>query len=234
MIAIVLFADQLFKYWVHTHIPLNTQLVVIPNWFILNYIENNGMAFGLEIGGITGKITLTIFRILAVIAIMWYIVNQLKLKSSKGFIVCVSLILAGAIGNIIDSVFYGIIYRSQSLPLFQGRVIDMLYFPIVDTYIPEWFPFWKGEHFEFFRPVFNIADASISIGIIAILLFQKKFFPVKNELNDATAPGNNIGEPLEEMTEKPIEETSLDGNNNEGTEYHGEDYEQKSTEIDSK
>jgi signal peptidase II len=175
VVAIVLLADQWLKYWVHTNI-YESHKVIFQNWFLLYYTENNGMAFGVEFGGIIGKIMLTLFRIIAVLGLVWYIVKQIKEKSNTGFIICISLIMAGAVGNIIDSVFYGILYRSQNMPLFQGRVIDMLYFPIIDTYIPEWFPFWKGEHFQFFRPVFNIADAAISTGIIAILVFQKRFF----------------------------------------------------------
>lgn len=209
VIALVLLADQYLKYWVHTHIPINSHIVVFENWFLLNYIENNGMAFGFEIGGVAGKVVLTIFRIVAVFAIVWYLVKQISLKASKGFIICVSLILAGAVGNIIDSVFYGILYRSQSLPLFQGRVIDMLYFPVVDTYFPEWFPFWKGEHFEFFRPVFNIADASISIGIISILLFQKRFFPL--EIPAVDIPSAPI-ETMEHPIDGSIIETKADNN----------------------
>lgn len=203
VIAFVLFADQFLKYWVHTHIPINSHIVVFENWFLLNYIENNGMAFGFEIGGVAGKVVLTVFRIIAVFAIVWYLVKQISANTSKGFIICVSLILAGAIGNIIDSVFYGVLYRSQSLPLFQGRVIDMLYFPLVDTYLPEWLPFWKGEHFEFFRPVFNIADASISVGIISILLFQKRFFPQEIPATDIPAA------PIETM-EHPIDGTIIE------------------------
>jgi signal peptidase II len=175
VISSVLLLDQWLKYWVHTNI-YESHKVMFPNWFLLYYTENNGMAFGVEFGGIAGKLVLTIFRILAVFAIMYYIVKQINLKAPAGFIICVSLILAGAVGNIIDSVFYGVLYRSQNLPLFQGRVIDMLYFPLVDSYLPDWVPVWKGERFQFFRPVFNIADASISTGIVAILLFQKRLF----------------------------------------------------------
>lgn len=164
------------------------------------------MAFGFEIGGVAGKVVLTVFRIVAVFAIVWYLIKQVSLKASKGFIICVSLILAGAVGNIIDSVFYGVLYRSQSLPLFQGRVIDMLYFPVVDTYFPEWFPFWKGEHFEFFRPVFNIADASISIGIISILVFQKSFFTHEQPAADMPAA------PMDTM-EHPIDGTIIVNDN---------------------
>ncbi len=183
VVAIVLFFDQLLKYWVHTNI-YESHKVIFPNWFLLYYTENNGMAFGVEFGGISGKIVLTVFRIVAVFAIVWYIIKQINLKAHTGFIICVSLILAGAVGNIIDSVFYGVLYRSQNLPLFQGRVIDMLYFPLIDNYLPDWFPFWKGERFQFFRPVFNIADASISIGIMSILFFQRIFFKHKVEEED--------------------------------------------------
>lgn len=222
VIALVLLADQYLKYWVHTHIPINSHIVVFENWFLLNYIENNGMAFGFEIGGVTGKIVLTVFRIVAVFAIVWYLIKQISLKASKGFIICVSLILAGAVGNIIDSVFYGVLYRSQSLPLFQGRVIDMLYFPVVDTYFPEWFPFWKGEHFEFFRPVFNIADASISIGIISILIFQKQFFPHENPTSDITAA------PID-TTENPIDGTVSETNGVNEAETESENISTEST-----
>jgi signal peptidase II len=180
VIGLILLADQSLKYWVHTHI-YESHKVIFPNWFLLYYTENNGMAFGVEFGGIAGKLVLTVFRILAVIAIVWYIVKQIRLKAPAGFVICVSMILAGAVGNIIDSVFYGVLYRSQNLPLFQGRVIDMLYFPLIDSYLPNWLPYWGGERFQFFRPVFNIADASISIGIISILLFQKRFFKHKEE-----------------------------------------------------
>ncbi len=165
------------------------------------------MAFGFEIGGVAGKIVLTIFRIIAVFDIIWYIIKQIQLKAEPGFIICVSLILAGAIGYIIDSVFYGIIYESQNLPLFQGRVIDMLYFPVIDTNVPEWMPFWKGERFEFFRPVFNIADASISIGIITIMLFQKKFFK-SNEETPVTETSSLETEQITETTEEVINPTS--------------------------
>ncbi len=209
--------------------------MVFPNWFLLNYIENNGMAFGLEIGGITGKIVLSIFRIMAVLAIAWYIVKQIKLNVPKGFVVCVSLILAGAIGNIIDSVFYGVVYRSQHLPLFQGRVIDMLYFPIVDSYFPEWFPFWKGEHFEFFRPVFNIADASISIGIISILIFQNRFFPHKEEVSATEIITEEKAQNSEDIIINTIEESSENSLNPSAESSDDEGFsEQKPTEIDTK
>jgi signal peptidase II len=198
VVGLVLLFDQWLKYWVHTHI-YESHKVIFPNWFMLYYTENNGMAFGVEIGGIAGKIILTVFRIVAVFAIIWYLAKQIRLEANKGFIVCIALILAGAVGNIIDSVFYGVIYRSQHLPWFQGRVIDMLYFPVIDTYLPKWLPIWGGERFQFFRPVFNIADASISIGIIAILVFQKFFFrheSKQDETNEGTI--STTAEPLHE------------------------------------
>lgn len=175
IVVLVLCADQGLKYWVHTNL-YDTHKILIPNWFMLYYTENNGMAFGIELGGTLGKVSLTLFRIVAVFIIIYYMLRQIKMNANKWFIVCVSLILAGAMGNIIDSVFYGVVFRSQHLPWFQGRVIDMLYFPIYDGYLPSWVPIWHDQHVQFFRPVFNIADASISVGIVSILLFQRVFF----------------------------------------------------------
>jgi signal peptidase II len=130
------------------------------------------MAFGLEFGGKTGKLILTFFRIVAVIAMGWYITQLQKENARPGYILCWTLIMAGALGNIIDSVFYGVWFQYDEW--FHGRVVDMFYFPIIQTTIPENFPIWAGEDFEFFRPVFNVADASISVGFITLLLFQKR------------------------------------------------------------
>lgn len=208
---------------------------MFPNWFLLYYTENNGMAFGVEFGGIAGKLVLTIFRILAVFAIMWYIVNQIRLKAPEGFVICVSLILAGAVGNIIDSVFYGVLYRSQHLPLFQGRVIDMLYFPLVDSYLPNWVPFWGGERFQFFRPVFNIADASISIGIVAILLFQRSFFKHKEEPKLAIVNDPAIEQNTENLTVQNPEVNATDSETDEQIAKSIDDdfFEQNSSEKES-
>ena len=165
----------------------------ITDWFYIYFTENNGMAFGLEI---FAKIFLTLFRIVAVILITWYlarIVRQSE-KVKNGYIVCLSLILAGAVGNIIDCVFYGEVFSASThtqiaswVPVGQGyadwlhgKVVDMFYFPIIDTYWPDWMPFVGGEHFIFFSPIFNFADASISCGIIALLLFYSRY------LNDMT------------------------------------------------
>lgn len=146
---------------------------IIGNWFIIHYTENNGMAFGLELGGNWGKLALSLFRIFAVFGIAYVLHYIIKHKYHFGLITCVSLIFAGAIGNIIDSVFYGVFFGYEKI--LHGRVVDMFYFPIIQGHYPQWFPFWGGEEFIFFRPVFNLADASISVGVIAIFLFQKKF-----------------------------------------------------------
>lgn len=146
---------------------------IFGNWFIIHFTENNGMAFGLELGGDYGKLALSLFRVIAVFGIAYIFHYIIKNKYHFGLIVCVSLILAGALGNIIDSVFYGKVFGYADW--LHGRVVDMFYFPIIEGYFPEWLPFWGGEHFIFFRPVFNIADAAISIGVITIIIFQNKF-----------------------------------------------------------
>ena len=162
---------------------------ILGDWFIIHFTENNGMAFGLELEGSFGKLFLSVFRIIAVIGIGWYLWSIIKKGANEGFIVSLSLILAGALGNIIDSAFYGLIFSDSTYQLATlfpeeggygrflfGRVVDMLYFPVIEGRFPEWFPFWSSEPFIFFRPVFNIADSAISIGIFIIILFQKQFF----------------------------------------------------------
>jgi signal peptidase II len=164
------------------------------NWFILHFTENNGMAFGLDIPGEFGKISLSLFRIAAVIGIIFFIRHLILDKAPQGLIISVSLILAGAIGNIIDSAFYGIIFNdswgrvAEIFPdsggyasFLHGKVVDMLYFPVIKGTWPDWFPFRGGQSFIFFRPVFNIADSSITIGVFIILIFQKRFFRPKEK-----------------------------------------------------
>jgi signal peptidase II len=172
--TIIIVIDQIIKTWVRRHMYIGEEIHFLGDRGMLHYTENNGMAFGWEIGGITGKLALTIFRIVAVIAIGYGVVYLIQHKYHRGLILNVALIFAGALGNIIDSAFYGIIYHYA--PIFQGRVVDMFYFPLIRGTYPSWFPLWHGQYFEFFQPVFNFADASISVGVIAILIWQKRYF----------------------------------------------------------
>jgi signal peptidase II len=195
IIFLVLFIDQVFKIWIKTHMYLG-QEYRIADWFIIHFTENNGMAFGLEFGGSVGKFILSVFRIVASFGIGWYLLHLIRHKAHPGIITCFSLIFAGAIGNIIDSAFYGLIFSdsmngiSDFLPpeggyagFLHGRVVDMLYFPLINGTFPDWFPRWGGESFQFFRPIFNIADSSITIGVIIFIIFQKKYSakPAVNE-----------------------------------------------------
>jgi len=189
LIILILIADQILKLWVKTHMVIGQEIHLFGNWGLLHFIENNGMAFGMEMGGKTGKIVLSLFRVAAIIGITWFLLSLIRKKSNIYLILSVSAILAGAMGNIIDSAFYGLIFSesfSQPAVLFPpeggyssfllGRVVDMLYFPVINTQWPDWSPFRPGESLVFFRPVFNIADSSITCGVFAIILFQKKMF----------------------------------------------------------
>jgi len=185
VVLVVLFIDQFSKIWIKTHLTLN-ESIRITNWFYISFIENNGMAFGMEF---FNKIFLTSFRIVAVIAIGYYIYNAIKKGARLGFAIPAALIFAGALGNIIDCVFYGMIFSSSSgqvatfMPegggyatLFYGQVVDMLRFPLIETTLPSWIPWIGGSFFTFFDPVFNVADSAICIGVFYILLFQRKYF----------------------------------------------------------
>ncbi|CAN5262279.1 lipoprotein signal peptidase [soil metagenome] len=189
IILAVILADQALKIWVKTHYYYEENHAMLGKWFYLYFIENEGMAYGWKLGGNAGKLFLTLFRLAAVIFGGYYIITMIRRKYHTGLLVCAALIFAGAFGNLIDSMFYGIIYE-KSTPshisvlfphegyagFLHGRVVDMLYFPIINTHYPLWFPVWGGQEFTFFSPIFNIADASISAGVIALILFQKKFF----------------------------------------------------------
>ncbi|WP_321437205.1 lipoprotein signal peptidase [uncultured Bacteroides sp.] len=191
IILSVLVIDQIIKVLVKTGMHLHENIRVCGNWFYIYFTENNGMAFGMEI---FGKLFLTSFRIIAVALIGYYIVKVIKKNVKTGYVVCLSMILAGALGNILDSIFYGVLfsasypanYINSSLATFMpdgggystwlyGKVVDMFYFPIIDTTWPSWMPFIGGDHFIFFSPIFNFADASISCGIIALLLFYSNY-----------------------------------------------------------
>ncbi len=190
LIFIILLIDQISKIHIKTHFQLGESVEVF-NWFKILFIENDGMAWGIEIPGNYGKIILTLFRVVAIGAIGYWLNKSINEKASNVLVLSIALILAGAIGNIIDSVFYGLIFDGSygqvatffaDEPygeLLKGKVVDMLYFPIYDDVLPEWIPIWGGERFIFFEPVFNIADTSISIGFILLLIFNKKAFPKK-------------------------------------------------------
>ena len=169
---------------------LGEGIPVFGNWFILHFTENEGMAFGMRFGGSFGKLILSIFRIIAVAGIGWYLIHIIKQGAKAGLIICISLIFAGALGNIIDSAFYGLIFSESKFhevatlmpadggygSFLHGKVVDMLYFPLINGTYPSWVPVWGGSQFIFFRPVFNIADSAITVGVISLILFQRKFF----------------------------------------------------------
>jgi signal peptidase II len=178
LIFFVLLADQILKVWVKTHMILSGPPIhLLGHWFQLQFVENNGIAFGWEFEGHWGKLFLTLFRIVASFFIFWYLLKLVKLNSTKGIINSWALIFAGATGNIIDSIFYGVFFKNLNVypgSIFHGRVVDMLYMPLIEGHFPQWFPLWKGEEFVFFRPIFNLADASISVGVFLILLLYRQ------------------------------------------------------------
>lgn len=192
IILAIIFADQALKFYIKLHYHSGENHNVLGTWFQLHFVENEGMAWGWKFGGNIGKIILTLFRLVAVIWGTFLLKDFITKKYHKGFIICAGLIYAGALGNLIDSMFYGLIFEDSSQITYNiatlfpkgggytsflyGKVVDMLYFPIIKTTYPSWIPYFGGKPFEFFEPVFNIADASISVGVIVILLFQNVFF----------------------------------------------------------
>ena len=185
IILSILIVDQIIKILVKTNMYIGESVSVFGSWFQLLFIENEGMAFGMHFGGNTGKILLSVFRLVASVGIAWFIVYLVKKNSSRFLLVSMSLIFAGAMGNIIDSCFYGLIFSDSSYqvatmfpkeggyaPFLFGKVVDMFYFPIISTTLPEWIPFWGGEHFTFFNAIFNFADAAITIGIFMLIIDQ--------------------------------------------------------------
>jgi len=189
-IFVILLIDQVLKVWIKTHMTLGQEYHMIGDWCRIHFTENEGMAFGMTLGGGYGKLALSIFRILAVIAIGWYLVRLSKSQAHRGLVFSISLVFVGALGNIIDSAFYGMLFSESSfhsvatfLPegggyggFLHGKVVDMFYFPMVSGTYPDWLPFLGGDGFIFFRPVFNLADSAITTGVIILIVFQKRFF----------------------------------------------------------
>lgn len=189
LIFSILIIDQIVKIIIKTNMVIGDEIPVFGNWFRIHFLENNGMAFGMEWGGKTGKVALSVFRMIAIAGISWYLHGIIKKNAHTGLILSVSAIIAGAAGNLIDSAFYGMIFSESYMApaimfppgggysgFLQGRVVDMFYFPVIQTHWPEWSPFRPGESFVFFRPVFNVSDSAITCGVLSILIWQKKMF----------------------------------------------------------
>lgn len=184
IVIAILLIDQAIKIWVKTSMMLH-ESIHVTDWFYITFIENIGMAFGMQLGS---KIVLSLFRVFAISALTYYIWLEVRRKSRTGYIVCLAMVLAGALGNLIDCLFYGMVFCESSpfyvsyfvpfgtgyAPLLMGKVVDMFYFPLIETEWPLWMPFVGGEHFVFFSPVFNFADASISVSVVLLLLFYRK------------------------------------------------------------
>lgn len=177
--------DQVMKVLVKTNMSIGEHFSVIGNWFQILFIENEGMAFGMKFGGAVGKYFLTFFRICLFAALSWWISRLVKrVEVPTGVLVGLTLIAAGAMGNIIDCLFYGLFFEPH-MPFMQGRVVDMLYFPLIDTYLPQWLPWVGGKHFTFFDPVFNFADSCVTVGAFYLILFQWKFFSAEEKKESA-------------------------------------------------
>lgn len=225
LILLVLLIDQALKIWIKTNMAYGEEIAILGlSWAKLHFVENKGMAFGIELGGDYGKLALSLFRILAVGFLIYYLRLLIRSNASFGLVACFGLILAGAIGNIIDSAFYGVIFSDSEAgyhsrtpavmfpegggyaSFLHGKVVDMFYFPIFDGTFPQWFPFWGGERFQFFRPVFNIADASITAGVASLLLFHRGFFKAQEDEKtldgSAEIAAETSGETLENIETK--------------------------------
>ncbi|MEL6925761.1 MAG: lipoprotein signal peptidase [Bacteroidota bacterium] len=212
LVLLVLVLDQALKFWVKTNMTLGQEIPILGlSWAKIHFVENNGMAFGLELPEPWGKLALSLFRIAAVSVLIYWIRSLIKAKASFGFVCSIALILAGAIGNILDSAFYGLIFSNsyyekvaEFLPegggyasFLFGRVVDMFYFPMVEGQFPEWFPIWSGQDFKFFRPVFNLADTAITTGVLSILIFHRDSF-------------GNMDNPEAENTSEATSETATE------------------------
>ena len=184
LVVVSIAIDQVIKIWVKTSMILH-ESIRVTDWFFISFIENNGMAYGMQIGS---KLALSLFRVVAISLLAYYLWLQVRRHARTGYIVCLSMVLAGALGNLIDCMFYGLVFSASSFhyasyfvpfgtgyaPFLMGKVVDMFYFPLIVTTWPEWVPMWGGQEFIFFSPVFNFADANISVGVVLLLLFYRK------------------------------------------------------------
>ena len=207
IIVAILLIDQAIKIWVKTSMTLH-ESIHITDWFYITFIENNGMAFGMQLGS---KIVLSLFRVSAIALLGYYIWLEVKRNAKIGYLICLSMILAGAAGNLIDCMFYGLVFNNSSefyqsyfvpfgtgyAPFLMGKVVDMFYFPLIETEWPLWVPFVGGDHFVFFSPVFNFADSSISVGVVILLLFYRKEI-------------SQISLKKKESQEEPVEESVIE------------------------
>ena len=224
LITAVVLADQALKVYIKTHFYINESHEILGSWFRLHFVENEGMAYGWKLGGDGGKMLLTLFRLGAVIFGVYYLRSILKKKQHPGFILCAALIFAGALGNLIDSMFYGLIFE-ESVPgsmavarifpeqgyagFLHGKVVDMLYFPIISGYWPDWVPIVGGRYYQFFKPVFNIADFAITLGVLNILFFQRSFLSSKI-IHSEPEKDNENTEPEEEISSDLADSAAVD------------------------
>lgn len=211
IVIAILLIDQIVKVWVKLNFTIGEEVDLIGGWCKLHFIENEGMAFGMSFGGVAGKYVLTFLRIIASFLIGWYLLKLIKKGGNKLAVYSFTLIFAGAVGNIIDSMFYGLLFSESTFfsasqflpegggyaPMFLGKVVDMFYFPIIDTTLPQWIPFFGGNDFRFFNAIFNISDVSITVGVVILLI--SLIFAKKEDEIDAEVVEDNAANELTEQ-----------------------------------
>lgn len=211
IVIAILLIDQIVKVWVKLNFTIGEEVDLIGDWCKLHFIENEGMAFGMSFGGVAGKYVLTFLRIIASVLIGWYLLKLIKKGGNKLAVYSFTLIFAGAVGNIIDSMFYGLLFSESTFfsvsqflpegggyaPMFLGKVVDMFYFPIIDTTLPQWIPFFGGSNFRFFNAIFNISDISITVGVVILLV--SLIFAKKEDEMEAEAMEDNAANELTEQ-----------------------------------